>query len=81
MLLYLLMLIMLIMLIILAMIKPMSSTKITQCSKIYYSIVQKTMIRNERPKNKILIDNMLKKMSIKSGVSPAIIKNCAKQKK
>jgi ubiquitin C-terminal hydrolase len=31
--------------------------------------------------NKILIDNMLKKMSIKSGVSPAIIRNCAKQKK
>lgn len=80
MLLYLLILIMLI--------KPMSisSTKIknhlrNDCSKIYYSLVQKTMIINERPKNKILIDNMLKKMSIKSGVSPAIIKNCAKQKK
>jgi len=75
MLLYLLILIMLIRII------PISSTKMTPCSKIYYSLVQKTMIRNERPKNKILIDNMLKKMSIKSGVSPAIIRNCAKQKK
>lgn len=60
---------------------PIMTTKMTPCNKIYYSLVQKTMIRNERPKNKILIDNMLKKMSIKSGVSPAIIKNCAKQKK
>ena len=64
-------------------IKPMSitSTKMTPCNKIYYSDVQKIMIRNERPKNKILIDNILKKMSIKSGVSPAIIRNCAKTKK
>jgi len=78
MLLYLIILIMLI--------KTITSTKIknnlrNECNNIYYSLVQKTMIRNERPSNKILIDNMLKKMSIKSGVSPAIIKNCAKQKK
>lgn len=68
-------------LILIILIKSISSTKMTPCSKIYYSLVQKTMIRNERPKNKIVIDNMLKKMSIKSGVSQAIIKNCAKQKK
>jgi hypothetical protein len=60
---------------------PIQSTKINPCNNIYYSLVQKTMIRNERPKNKILIDNMLKKMSLRSGVSPAIIKNCAKTKK
>lgn len=58
-----------------------TSTKINNCDKIYYSDVQKIMIINERPKNKILIDNMLKKMSLRSGVSPALIRNCAKQKK
>jgi len=68
-------------LIMLIQIIPIISTKMNICNKIYYSDVQKIMIRNERPKNKILIDNMLKKMSIKSGVSPAIIKNCAKTKK
>ena len=60
---------------------PIQNTKMNACNKIYYSDVQKIMIRNERPKNKILIDNMLKKMSLRSGVSPAIIKNCAKTKK
>jgi len=58
-----------------------TSKKINDCDKIYYSDVQKIMIRNERPKNKILINNMLKKMSLRSGVSPDIIRNCAKQKK
>ena len=75
------MLLYLLILILAMLIKSISSTKMTPCNKIYYSLVQKTMIRNERPKNKIVIDNMLKKMSIKSGVSPAIIKNCVKQKK
>jgi hypothetical protein len=75
MLIYLLILIMLIKLILI------TSTKMNTCNKIYYSDVQKIMIRNERPKNKILIDNMLKKMSLHSGVSHTIIKNCAKQKK
>lgn len=77
---------MLIYLLILAMAIQITSTKIqynlkNECNNIYYSDVQKIMIRNERPKNKILIDNMLKKMSLRSGVSPAIIRNCAKQKK
>ena len=71
---------------ILAMAILITSTKIqynlkNECNNIYYSLVQKTMIRNERPKNKILVDNMLKKMSLRNGVSPAIIKNCAKTKK
>ena len=56
-----------------------NSTKMNECNKIYYSNVQKIMIRNERPVNKIVVDNMLKKMSIRSGVSPAIIRNCAKK--
>ena len=62
-------------------ITSITSTKMNPCNNIYYSLVQKTMIRNERPKNKILINNMLKKMSLRSGVSPAIIRNCAKTKK
>jgi hypothetical protein len=77
---------MLIYILILAITTQIASTKIynnlnNECNKIYYSDVQKIMIRNERPKNKILIDNMLKKMSLRSGVSPSIIRNCAKQKK
>jgi hypothetical protein len=75
------MLIYLLILIMLIQIIPIISTKMNTCNKIYYSDVQKIMIRNERPKNKILIDNMLKKMSLRSGVSPAIIRNCVKQKK
>lgn len=58
-----------------------ANTQKNDCNKIYYSDVQKIMIINERPKNKILIDNMLKKMSLRSGVSTGLIRNCAKQKK
>jgi hypothetical protein len=57
------------------------NTQKNDCNKIYYSDVQKIMIRNERPNNKILINNMLKKMSSRSGVSAGLIRNCAKQKK
>lgn len=57
------------------------NTQKNDCNKIYYSDVQKIMIRNERPNNKILINNMLKKMSSRSGVSADLIRNCAKQKK
>jgi hypothetical protein len=57
------------------------NTQKNDCNKIYYSDVQKIMIRNERPNNKILINNMLKKMSLRSGVSADLIRNCAKQKK